>query len=321
MTDGTIGVDIAGAYHGCMDVRRLLIFRTVLRNGSLGAAARELGWTQPAVSQHLAALEKEVGTQLLLRSPHGVSPTEAGQRLSVHAEAIAAQLEAASAEIEDITALRRGSVRFATFPSAAATILPPALVTMRETAPGVDVRFEELEPPEAAQALRDGDLDLALVFRYPDSDIDAEGALEWTPLLEDRVRLVLPADHPRADDPTLTLADLSEELWVAGCTRCRAHLLSSAHQAGFEPRVGHSTDAAHVVLALIRHGGGAALLPAIALEGVSHDGLVVRDIEGVTSRTIGLMNRPGALRIPAVDALQEALRREAESRDASAVLI
>lgn len=304
-----------------MDVRRLLIFRTVVRNGSLGAAARELGWTQPAVSQHLAALEKETGTQLLLRSSHGVTPTEAGQRLAVHAEAIAAQLEAATREIEDITALRRGSVRFATFPSAAATILPPALAAMRERAAGVDVRFEELEPPEAVQALREGELDLALVFRYPESDIDAEGALEWTPLLEDHVRLVLPADHPRANDSSLRLEDLAEETWVAGCARCRAHLLASARGAGFEPRIGHSTDAAHVVLALLRHGGGAALLPAIALEDATTAGLTVRDMEGVTSRTIGLMNRPGALRIPAVESLVEALREETASRDACALMI
>ena len=79
-----------------MDPRRLLIFRTVVRNGSIGAGARELGWTQPAVSQHLAALEKEVGTQLLLRSSAGITPTEAGARLALHAEAIAAQLDAGS---------------------------------------------------------------------------------------------------------------------------------------------------------------------------------------------------------------------------------
>src|SRR5690625_1512382 len=91
---------------GGMDPRRLLIFRTVVRNGSIGAGARELGWTQPAVSQHLAALEKEVGTQLLLRSSSGVTPTEAGRRLAAHAEAIAAQLHAAEEELADITALR-----------------------------------------------------------------------------------------------------------------------------------------------------------------------------------------------------------------------
>src|SRR5699024_3243335 len=162
-----------------MDPRRLRIFRTVVRNGSIGAGARELGWTQPAVSQHLAALEKEVGTQLLLRSSSGVTPTEAGSRLALHAEAIAAQLHAAEEELADITALRRGTVKFGTFPSAAAVLLPPVLARLSETAPDLDVTFDELEPPDAVLALREGELDLALVFRYPCSDIDAEGTLEW----------------------------------------------------------------------------------------------------------------------------------------------
>src|SRR5690625_5378061 len=112
---------------GGMDPRRPLIFRTGVRNGSIGAGARELGWTQRAVSQHLAALEEEVGSQLLLRSSSGVTPTEAGRRLAAHAEAIAAQLHAAEEELADITALRRGTVRFGTFPSAAAVMLPPVL--------------------------------------------------------------------------------------------------------------------------------------------------------------------------------------------------
>ena len=217
-----------------MDPRRLLIFRTVVRNGSIGAGARELGWTQPAVSQHLAALEKEVGTQLLLRSSSGITPTEAGGRLAAHAEAIAAQLHAAEEELADITALRRGSVKFGTFPSAAAMVLPPVLNRLSATAPDLDVTFSELEPPDAVVALREGELDLALVFRYPCSDIGDEGTLEWTPLMEDRVMLVMPRDHPRAEDPDLALADLAQDPWIAGCERCRANLISSAdatHQA------------------------------------------------------------------------------------------
>lgn len=301
-----------------MDVRRLLIFRTVVRNGSLGAAARELGWTQPAVSQHLSALEKETGTQLLLRSSHGVTPTEAGRRLSVRADAIAAQLEAAEADIHDITSLRTGSVRFATFPSAAAALLPPALAEVERVAPGLKVSFEELEPPEAVAALREGEIDLALVFRYPSSDIDAEGTLEWTPLFEDTVRLVISDKHPLASAENIKLADFADDAWIAGCARCRANLLDSAKACGFTPSIRHSTDDAHVVTALIRHSGGAALLPDVALEGVNLDGLTVRSLACLTHRTVGLMSRPGALQIPAVAALRQALEAEASKRTGAA---
>src|SRR5699024_6488901 len=144
-----------------MDPRRLLIFRPVGRNGSVGAGARELGWTLPAVSQHLAELAKEVGTQLLLRLFSGISRTEALSRVPAHAAALAAQLHAAEEELADITALRRGTVKFGTFPSAAAMLLPPVLNRLSETAPDLDVTFSELEPPDAVVALREGELDLA----------------------------------------------------------------------------------------------------------------------------------------------------------------
>lgn len=304
-----------------MDPRRLLIFRTVVRNGSIGAGARELGWTQPAVSQHLAALEKEIGTQLLLRSSSGITPTEAGSRLAKHAEAIAAQLQAAEEELADITALRRGRVRFATFPSAAAVLLPPALAHMRESAPGVDVSFEELEPPDAIPALLDNAADLALVFRYGCTDIDAEGTLEWTPLLEDRVLAVLPREHPRAEDPSLTLADLQSEDWIAGCARCRANLVTSARDAGFNPSVRYSTDDATVVQRLIEHGAGVALLPEITLEAAPAHSVVVRDLPGLQPRTIGLIHRKGAMSIPAVAALRDALVIETDKRSVTAAHI
>lgn len=304
-----------------MDPRRLLIFRTVVRNGAIGAGARELGWTQPAVSQHLAALEKEIGTTLLLRSSHGVTPTEAGQRLFQHAEAIAAQLDAAAEELADITARRRGKVRFATFPSAAAVLLPPALARVRQEAPGMEVTFEELEPPDAIGALQQGDLDLALVFRYYGSNIEAEGALEWSPIMEDRVLAVLPQDHPRAQDPELRMADLAEEPWIAGCERCRANLVANARTVGFTPVVRHSTDDATVVQRLIFHGGGVALLPEIALEANPSEGVVVRELPDLRNRTIGLVNRRGALSIPAVAALREALVAEANDRSVAAAMI
>ncbi|MEE1619688.1 LysR family transcriptional regulator [Brachybacterium sp. J153] len=304
-----------------MDPRRLLIFRTVVRNGSIGAGARELGWTQPAVSQHLAALEKEVGTQLLLRSSAGITPTEAGRRLASHAEAIAAQLDAAEQELADITALRRGSVRFGTFPSAAAVLLPPVLATLSSTAPDLDVTFRELEPPEAVDAVREGELDVALVFRYPCSDLTDEGTLEWSPLLEDRVMLVLPQDHPRADDPELTLADLAAEPWIAGCKRCRANLISSARRAGFVPTVRHSTDDSIVVQRLIQHGGGVALMPETSLEAAPNDQVRVRPLAGLDNRMIGLINRRGAQSIPAVAALRDALVEQTRERLDTAALI
>src|ERR671917_469897 len=110
---GFIGIAISSAWvHAAVvDPRRLMIFRTVVRAGALGAAARELGWTQPAVSQQLRQLERETGCTLLLRGPRGVTPTEAGTLLVARADAVAAQLAMAEEEVADVAALRRGRGR------------------------------------------------------------------------------------------------------------------------------------------------------------------------------------------------------------------
>src|SRR5689334_5661481 len=143
-----------------MDPRRLLIFRTVARAGSISAAARELGWTQPAVSQHLGRLERDVGGPLLLRGPHGVSLTEAGTALARRADVIAAELHAAAEELAGIADLRGGRVRLAAFPSAAATVVPAAVRRLADAHPDVQVSLDQSEPPEAIEAVQAGDADL-----------------------------------------------------------------------------------------------------------------------------------------------------------------
>src|SRR3954454_6745863 len=102
-----------------MDPRRLLIFRAVARAGSISGAARELGWTQPAVSQHLRALERSAGCALLLRGAGGVDLTEPGRVLLARADALAVQLHMAEEELAELTALRRGRVRLGADASAA----------------------------------------------------------------------------------------------------------------------------------------------------------------------------------------------------------
>src|SRR3954464_1719463 len=132
-----------------MDPRRLLIFRTVARAGSISAAARELGWTQPAVSQHLRALERAAGCALLLRGAGGVELTEPGRVLLARADALAVQLHMAEEELAELTALRRGRVRLAAYPSAAATLVPRAVAGLRARHPDIDVELTEAEPPGA----------------------------------------------------------------------------------------------------------------------------------------------------------------------------
>src|SRR3954464_13808428 len=157
-----------------MDPRRLLIFRTVARAGSISAAARELGWTQPAVSQHLRALERAAGCALLLRGAGGVELTEPGRVLLARADALAVQLHMAEEELAELTALRRGRVRLAADPSPAAALGARAIAGLGARHPEIDVELTEVEPPEALALLATGDVDLALVFAY-DGGSAAEG--------------------------------------------------------------------------------------------------------------------------------------------------
>jgi len=120
------------------DPRRLLIFREVARRGSLSAAATALGWTQPAVGQHIQRLERDLGLALALRSTRGITLTEAGTRLLSHADAVASRLAAAGQEMDALRTLRTGRLRIAAFPSAAATLIPPALARLAAAAPGLD---------------------------------------------------------------------------------------------------------------------------------------------------------------------------------------
>jgi molybdate transport repressor ModE-like protein len=289
-----------------LDPRRVLIFRAVARAGSISAAARDLGWTQPAVSQHLARLERDVGGPLLLRGPAGVRPTQAGTALLRRADVIAAELHAAGEELADLAQLRGGRVRLVAFPSAAATLVPAALGDLARERPGLEVRLEEAEPPEAMAAVLAGDADLALVFGY-DGPPEGRGALEWRPVLEEPVHLVLPAGEPEVAD----LAELADAEWIGGCVRCRAHLVACCEAAGFAPAIRHVTDDYVVVQNLVAAGLGVSVLPASAL--AAHRAVGVRSVElpELGRRRVGLVFRPGADGVPATAAVAAALARAA----------
>lgn len=289
-----------------LDPRRVLILRTVARAGSISAGARALGWTQPAVSQHLQALERAARTTLLLRHAGGVTLTEAGRAVVAHADAVAAHLDAAAQEVAELTALATGTVRLAAFPSALAILVPGALARLAQRT-GVEVRLVEAEPPEATGLVRAGDVDLALTFGYAES-ARTPPDLRAVALGDDPVDVVLPAGHAAADDADLALADLAGEDWVAGCVRCREHLVASAAAAGFAPRIRHETDDYVVVQAIVAQGLAVSVLPRTALRVYRNPGVVTRTVPGLGVRTLHAVHRPGSDRVPAVAAVLTALR-------------
>src|SRR3954453_19095266 len=168
-----------------LDVRRLRVLREVAAQGSFSAAAEALSYTQSAVSQQIAALEREAGSRLVERSARGVTLTDAGRALVAHADAILARLADAEEELQAIAGLRGGRLRLAAFPSACATLMPLAVARFRDRPPGVQLTLEPLDPGPALRALRAGDADISLSIEATfDSGDDVDG-LERQPLLDD----------------------------------------------------------------------------------------------------------------------------------------
>src|ERR671930_2294713 len=168
-----------------LDVRRLKVLREVAARGSFSAAADSLSFTQSAVSQHVAALERETGSTLLERGPRGIRLTDAGRALVAHADAILARIDDAEEELAAIAGLREGRLRLASFQSAGATLVPRAVASFRERHPGVALAMIEAEPEDATEHLHSGDIDLALVYDYEPVRSMLDGELELTHLIDE----------------------------------------------------------------------------------------------------------------------------------------
>src|SRR5919112_455952 len=211
-----------------LDVRRMRVLREVAARGSFSAAAESLSFTQSAVSQQVAALEREAGAVLVERSARGVRLTDAGEAVVRHAEGILARLAEAESELEAIAGLRGGRLRLAAFESAAATIMPVAIAQFAKAHPAVELSMGLLEPEEAVAALRGGDIDLAITFGAgKPEDREGDGVVHHH-LLEDPMYLVLSKEHPLAHKRGIRLADLASEPWIGGAPHCGGKPLISA---------------------------------------------------------------------------------------------
>lgn len=289
------------------DVRRLVTLQAVARTGSFAAAAAELGYTQSAVSQQIAELERAAGTRLLERRP--VRPTEAGLVVLRGAEAATGALAAAGAQLEALRAGSTGHVALGAFASAAATIAAEALSRFSCTHPGVRVTLVQIEPPDADEALLAGRLDLAVTFAYGLVRDDPPEGIRRDPLGEDPVALALPASHRLARRRAVGLAELAREPWIAAPLAGLPldALRAAARAPGFEPALRFDGDDFHTVLALVAAGLGVALLPRLAIRDPPADVAIVAVKDAPVTRLLHLSRRASALPAPATDALQRAL--------------
>ncbi|GAA3000944.1 LysR family transcriptional regulator [Kitasatospora albolonga] len=296
------------------DSRHLRTFHEVVRTGSYSAAARELGYTQPAITQQMKALEREVGVPLFTRAGRGLRLTEAGETLARHAEEILAGLRTAQQQLGALARLRAGRVRVCAFPSANATLIPAAMARLQAEHPGIRVELLEAEPPESLQRLLRGECDITLAFGYPGADPEVPPEVVVTPLMEDQLTVLLPLGHPLARRQAVRIGDLSEERWIAGCPRCRANLLQVCSDQGFAPDVVFTTDDNLAVQSLVAAGVGIALMPALVLSFMCHAKVTGRLAEPHVRRQVSAYVLRDHLRVPATGLVLDELVRAAAAR-------
>jgi len=259
-----------------MDPRRLLTFREVAHQASFSRAGEALALTQPAVSQQVAALERQLGVKLLERGPGGPTPTAAGALLLAHADAVADRLSQAGEQIAELAAVERETLRVGAFASALATVVPAAIVRLRERDPALQVEVTEASAEELGALVAAGSLHVAVCFQDAEQPPRRPEGTERHELGREAMLAVMTTTHPLADRHTVKLAELAGETWTAPS---RDHLVQRACvAAGFEPRIAFVTRDVLAARTLVASGLAVTLMPELLAAGLP--GITMIPLEG-----------------------------------------
>jgi len=291
-----------------LDVRRLRLLREFADRGTIAATAKALGYTPSAVSQQLAVLEREVGTTLLDRTARSAELTDAGRRLSDHADRILRMIEFAEADLSE--AEPTGHIVLTAFPTAAVAFAPALAHSLRHHA-GLTFQLRQTRPGEGLRQVRSGEVDLALVDDWTGRlPTRGGGSLRFSLLLPDPLVLVVPAGHWAADhDREINLWRLREEPWLAApagepSRQAFDRLLADV---GGAPPMPWEFEGLGTILGLVARGVGIAAVPSLALT-AAVPGIVARELPGSLTRYVYAVVRTASVRRPSVAVTLEALR-------------
>jgi DNA-binding transcriptional LysR family regulator len=290
-----------------LDARKLAVLEALTKHGSFTGAAEALSYTQSAVSQHIAALEREVGVTLIERARRPVALTPAGEQLLEDATPALPHLRRAESRLRDLAQMRTGSIRLGAFPAAHAALVPAALASFRVAHPGVELVLAEAEPSTLLGGLRSGTIDLAIVYTVPGRDHPFLPPVALRHLADDPLVAVLPHGHRLSKRRSIRLQELAGESWVAPKHPNDFRLLFDAlcADAGFQPRIAVETLDPHAAIALTEAGVGVLIAASLALHSAPGAATVpVRDIPAARSLWIATIS---GRRHPAVSALSDAL--------------
>ena len=330
-----------------LDVRRLRVLHAVSTHGSVTGAAAALGYTAPAISQQLAALEREVGLPLTERAGRGIELTPAAAILVAHTDALLARLDAAESDLAALRDQVAGRVTLAAFPSAAATIVADAWAALARSAPQVQLELTEMEPEESLPAVRDGQADIAVAHEYDLLPRPLDPLFERRELARDPVLLAVPAsagpasegppregparEGPASEDPAsdrlandgpainglesrVRLNDLADRPFLAprASTSCAEMIQRACARAGFVPHVVARASDFAVLLSLVEAGAGVTLVPELATRHAPSSIQLLEPAEPIT-RQLFTVARRAADRKPAVRVVLDALTEAAQA--------
>lgn len=301
-----------------VEIKHLRLVQAVAEHGSLSAVAKALGYSQPAVSQQIQALERQIGGTAFIRARMGTMLNEIGKTLLECANQVVPLVDKAKADADAILGLRSGVIRFAAFPSSAATIVPRAFAGLTQELPDVRLQLAEANPEQALELIRSGKTDIGIVYAYGragDPDPFAELLLAEevaVPLLTEEIFVALPAGQVSDGSQWIDLSEVQDARWIAGCESCRGHMLKLCNEKGFDPDITYETDDYIALQSLVSAGLGVALIPDLMLAAANVTPSVnLRRIDPAPVRYVSAVFSASSAQMPgmrqAIDSLHKAV--------------
>lgn len=298
-----------------LNAKRLEILAAIAEHKSFSAAAEALDYTQSAVSQHIATLERETGFAFIERTARPLKLTDAGEQLLEDATPGLDHLRRAERRLRDLAELRTGRIRIGAFPTATAVIVPPALAAFRIEHPDIMTELQEAEPSAMLSRLRDGTLDVAIVYTIAGREHPFRPPIALRPLIDDPLVAVLPPGHRLARARAVRLQDLAAEQWIAAKppNDFRTLFDQLCAEAGFTPQIAVETSDPSIGITLTKAGIGAILIPAFALH--ADPTITPLPVHGIPpARTICIATISGR-RHPAINTLSDTIAKAAGAID------
>lgn len=295
-----------------LDLSRLRALHAVHVHGSVGAAAKALGYTASAVSQQVAKLERETGTTLLERRGRGVVLTDAAGMLVDTASRVLSLVEKAEVTLEERRGRPSGRLTVAAFSTAARGLLPGVLAELTRAHPALDLRLIEEDPHATPHMVAQGTVDLAVAHDWDITPLIVPEGVTRTVIGRDRCDVLLPRDHPLAGREVLSREDVAPARWICQPpgTVCHDWLMRTLRSVRVEPDVAHHVAEYQTQVALVEAGLGIAMVPRLG-RGPVPDGVLVTPMDPAPVRVVSVLWRTGTSRRPAVTEAVRVLREHA----------